>query len=152
MPAVRAAAAGPLLPAARGRPHGPAAPSDTRTSCAYKGQASYLSTATADDVAWTYPEPLREAAEVTGRIAFFNERADVVVDGERLRAPGHALVAALVREPDQRLEPVAHRVVRPEDVRDLRRLVVEPGPIRPAIAVCATWIPCSASSSWSIRA
>ena len=63
------------------------APSETRTACAYKGQASYLSTATDDDVAWYYPEPLREAAEVTGRIAFFNERADVMIDGERRERP-----------------------------------------------------------------
>ena len=63
------------------------APSETRTACAYKGQASYLSTATDDDVAWYYPEPLREAAEVTGRIAFFDERTDVVIDGERRERP-----------------------------------------------------------------
>jgi uncharacterized protein (DUF427 family) len=62
-------------------------PSDTRTFCAYKGQASYLSYGEAADVAWTYPSPLREAAEVTDRIAFFNERADVVVDGTRLERP-----------------------------------------------------------------
>jgi uncharacterized protein (DUF427 family) len=62
-------------------------PSDKRTYCAYKGQASYLSLPGADDVAWTYVEPLREAAEVTGRIAFFNERADIVVDGEPLQRP-----------------------------------------------------------------
>ncbi len=62
-------------------------PSDTRTFCAYKGQASYLSYGEAADLAWTYPAPLREAAEVTGRIAFFNERADVVVDGARLERP-----------------------------------------------------------------
>jgi uncharacterized protein (DUF427 family) len=62
-------------------------PSDTRTFCAYKGQASYLSYGEAADVAWTYPAPLREAAEVTDRIAFFNERADVVVDGARLERP-----------------------------------------------------------------
>ena len=46
-------------------------PSDTRTFCAYKGEASYLSHARRPDVAWTYPAPLREAAEVTGRVAFF---------------------------------------------------------------------------------
>ena len=63
------------------------ATSETRTACAYKGQASYLSTATDDDVAWYYPEPLREAAEITGRIAFFNERADVMIDGERRERP-----------------------------------------------------------------
>ena len=63
------------------------APSDKHTFCAYKGQASYFSLAGEDDVAWTYPEPLREAAEVTGRIAFFNERVDIVLDGERLERP-----------------------------------------------------------------
>lgn len=61
--------------------------SDTRTFCAYKGRASYLSLAGEDDLAWTYPAPLREAAEVTGRIAFFNERIDIVVDGTRLERP-----------------------------------------------------------------
>ncbi len=62
-------------------------PSDTRTACAYKGQASYFSLPGADDVAWTYPEPLREASEVAGHVAFFNEHVDIVVDGERLEPP-----------------------------------------------------------------
>jgi uncharacterized protein (DUF427 family) len=62
-------------------------PSDTQTACAYKGEASYFSTADADDVAWTYRQPLREASEVKDHIAFFNERVDVVVDGERLERP-----------------------------------------------------------------
>jgi uncharacterized protein (DUF427 family) len=62
-------------------------PSDTRSACAYKGHAAYYSAPGADDVAWTYREPLREASEVTNYIAFFNERADIVVDGERLERP-----------------------------------------------------------------
>jgi uncharacterized protein (DUF427 family) len=62
-------------------------PSDTRSACAYKGEASYFSVPGADDVAWTYPEPLREASEVAGYVAFFNERVDIVVDGERLERP-----------------------------------------------------------------
>lgn len=62
-------------------------PSDTRTFCAYKGEASYLSLGGEADVAWTYPAPLREAAEVIDRIAFFNERVDIVVDGNRLERP-----------------------------------------------------------------
>jgi uncharacterized protein (DUF427 family) len=62
-------------------------PSSTRTLCAYKGQATYWSMRDADDIAWSYPEPLREAAEVTDRIAFFNERVDIVVDGRRLERP-----------------------------------------------------------------
>ena len=62
-------------------------PSDKRTFCAYKGEASYLSHADEPDVAWYYPAPLREAAEVTDRVAFFNELADIDVDGERLERP-----------------------------------------------------------------
>lgn len=62
-------------------------PSLTRTLCAYKGQATYWSLQDADDIAWSYPEPLREAAEVTDRIAFFNERVDLVIDGRRIERP-----------------------------------------------------------------
>jgi uncharacterized protein (DUF427 family) len=62
-------------------------PSETRTFCAYKGEASYLSLEGEEDVAWTYPAPLREAAEVTDHVAFFNERVDIVVDGTVLERP-----------------------------------------------------------------
>jgi uncharacterized protein (DUF427 family) len=66
-------------------------PTSTRTYCAYKGQASYWS-ATLDgrqlpDIAWTYPNPLHDAAQVRGLIAFFTERLDVILDGERLERP-----------------------------------------------------------------
>lgn len=63
------------------------APSDIRTFCAYKGEASYLSLEGVGDVAWTYPAPLREASVVTDRIAFFDERVDLVIDGTRLARP-----------------------------------------------------------------
>jgi uncharacterized protein (DUF427 family) len=62
-------------------------PSSTRTFCAYKGQASYWSLEAENDIAWSYPAPLREAAEVTDRIAFFNERVDLVLDGTELERP-----------------------------------------------------------------
>jgi uncharacterized protein (DUF427 family) len=62
-------------------------PTDTRTVCAYKGYASYWSVGDEDDVAWTYEEPLHDAPEVGGRIAFFDERVDVDVDGERQERP-----------------------------------------------------------------
>ena len=62
-------------------------PSPTRTLCAYKGQASYWSVPDEDDIAWSYREPLREAVEVTDRIAFFNERVDLIVNGTRLDRP-----------------------------------------------------------------
>lgn len=61
--------------------------SDHHTWCAYKGRASYWSLPGAPDIAWFYPEALREAAEVEGRIAFWDERADVIVDGERRARP-----------------------------------------------------------------
>jgi uncharacterized protein (DUF427 family) len=66
-------------------------PSGTRTYCAYKGQASYWSATSGGrilpDIAWTYEEPLHDAARVRGLIAFFGERLDVVLDGERLKRP-----------------------------------------------------------------
>jgi uncharacterized protein (DUF427 family) len=66
-------------------------PSGTRTYCAYKGQASYWSATIGGralpDIAWTYQQPLNDAARVRGLIAFFGERLDVVLDGERLDRP-----------------------------------------------------------------
>jgi uncharacterized protein (DUF427 family) len=66
-------------------------PSSTRTYCAYKGQASYWSVAAGDrvvpDIAWAYEQPLHDAAQVRGLVAFFNERLDVIVDGERAERP-----------------------------------------------------------------
>ena len=62
-------------------------PSSTRTLCVYKGQASYWSLEDDDDIAWSYPAPLREAAEVIDRIAFLNERVDLVVNGRGLDRP-----------------------------------------------------------------
>jgi uncharacterized protein (DUF427 family) len=66
-------------------------PSPTRTWCAYKGQASYFSVSAGGrlvpDIAWTYAEPRHDAAEVRDLIAFFDERIDVVLDGERRARP-----------------------------------------------------------------
>jgi uncharacterized protein (DUF427 family) len=66
-------------------------PSSTRTYCAYKGQASYWSATVGHrvipDIAWTYQQPLHDAAQVRGLTAFFDERIDVVVDGERHERP-----------------------------------------------------------------
>ena len=62
-------------------------PSDTRTTCAYKGHASYLSAAGHPDIAWTYEDPLVDAEQVRGLLAFFDEHADVTVDGELRERP-----------------------------------------------------------------
>src|SRR5437667_241709 len=55
--------------------------SDKRTTCAYKGFASYWHVGEEDDIAWTYLDPLHDALPVKALIAFFNERVDVEVDG-----------------------------------------------------------------------
>ena len=62
-------------------------PSDTRTFCAYKGRASYWSLEGEPDVAWSYPEPLREAREIAGLIAFFDERVEVELEGRAMERP-----------------------------------------------------------------
>ena len=66
-------------------------PSDSRTVCAYKGHASYFSYPEAGDdgrsLAWTYVEPLHEAAEIAGMICFYSERSDLDLDGVRLPRP-----------------------------------------------------------------
>jgi uncharacterized protein (DUF427 family) len=62
-------------------------PSDTQTVCAYKGFASYWSVGDEDDVGWTYRDPLHDAGEVGGLIAFFNERVDLEVDEELQERP-----------------------------------------------------------------
>jgi uncharacterized protein (DUF427 family) len=86
---------GPVLPVRAYLPpedvRVPLQPSPTRTWCAYKGEARYWSAELGDrtlpDVAWSYEHPLRDAAGVDGRIAFLNERVDVIVDGERPERP-----------------------------------------------------------------
>src|SRR3712207_4396188 len=50
-------------------------PSETRTTCAYKGHASYFSARlpgvrVEPDIAWTYREPLEDARRVRDLVAF----------------------------------------------------------------------------------
>jgi uncharacterized protein (DUF427 family) len=62
--------------------------SDSVSYCAYKGRASYFSVPNGPtDIAWTYRDPLREAEPVRDYVAFFDERVDVVVDGQRRLQP-----------------------------------------------------------------
>ncbi|MGI9049724.1 MAG: DUF427 domain-containing protein [Rubrobacteraceae bacterium] len=61
---------------------------DTKTECPYKGIASYFSVRTggdlAEDVAWSYPEPLPESEKLPGTLCFFGEGVETEVDGEKL--------------------------------------------------------------------
>ncbi len=58
--------------------------STMRSVCPYKGQASYWSypdSAHGRDIAWSYDERFRDAAQIHGLICFFNERIDLRVNG-----------------------------------------------------------------------
>ena len=66
-------------------------PSDTISRCPYKGVASYWSVRTGEnvhpDLAWSYKSPIPECPKIENLIAFFNERVDLEVDGERQERP-----------------------------------------------------------------
>ncbi len=62
-------------------------PSKLQTQCPYKGTASYWSVNVDDvlveDVVWTYPSPLAESQKIAGLVAFYNDRVDLYIDGEK---------------------------------------------------------------------
>ncbi|NMR30561.1 DUF427 domain-containing protein [Crystallibacter degradans] len=66
-------------------------PSTKTTTCPYKGRARYWSVRAGGqlerDIVWSYAEPIRENPKIRGLLSFYNERVDLVVDGERLERP-----------------------------------------------------------------
>jgi uncharacterized protein (DUF427 family) len=67
-------------------------PSGTVTSCPYKGQTSgYWSVRAGGtvhaDLAWSYDFPTRQLLPIAGLIAFYNEKVDIAIDGQRLERP-----------------------------------------------------------------
>ena len=75
---------------------------DTRTRCAYKGEASWW-TFTAggrrrSDLLWTYSHPLPDCGQIAGLVSFFDDKFDVFVDGARKEPPRTALAAVLLEE------------------------------------------------------
>ncbi|HEY6711616.1 MAG TPA: DUF427 domain-containing protein [Rubrobacter sp.] len=66
-------------------------PSDKNTECPYKGVASYYSVQaggeTREAIVWYYPTPIPAAADIEGRLCFFNEKVDLEVDGEAQQRP-----------------------------------------------------------------
>ena len=59
------------------------APSDHRSTCPFKGYASYWSANVNGEafanVAWSYQDPLDEVAAIAGYIAFYADRVDVTL-------------------------------------------------------------------------
>ncbi|MBD0281392.1 MAG: DUF427 domain-containing protein [Thermoleophilaceae bacterium] len=62
-------------------------PSDHRTACAYKGHATHFTAAGEEAVAWSYEDPLLDAAPVKDLVAFYDERVDLEIDGEPQERP-----------------------------------------------------------------
>jgi uncharacterized protein (DUF427 family) len=62
-------------------------PSDRRTTCPFKGQASYWSVQTNgnvhDDLVWSYETPIPQAAEIAGLMCFYDEQVELTVNGAR---------------------------------------------------------------------
>ena len=60
-------------------------PSDTVTTCPYKGRARYWSVRVGDvvvpDAAWSYPDPIAENPKIRDLVCFYTERVDLLVDG-----------------------------------------------------------------------
>jgi uncharacterized protein (DUF427 family) len=60
---------------------------DTVTHCPYKGQAEYWSVRSPGglrtDLAWSYRTPLPESTKIAGKIAFYNDKVVLYVDGVR---------------------------------------------------------------------
>ena len=57
-------------------------PADHQTMCPYKGIADrYWSLPTAENIAWSYTDPVPAVQNIAGRVAFYNEFVDLVVDG-----------------------------------------------------------------------
>ncbi|GAA1766461.1 DUF427 domain-containing protein [Luedemannella helvata] len=66
-------------------------PSGTVTRCPYKGTAEYWSVEVNgtrhEDLVWIYRAPLPESQKIAGLACFYNEKVDLVVDGERWERP-----------------------------------------------------------------
>lgn len=65
--------------------------SDTRSTCPYKGIASWwgvrVGNRILDDLVWSYPTPIAENPRIAGLMAFLDEKVDLVVDGKRQARP-----------------------------------------------------------------
>jgi uncharacterized protein (DUF427 family) len=66
-------------------------PTETLTHCPYKGTAGYWAVDTGHgthaDLAWVYRTPLPESQKIAGLACFYDEKADVYLDGELQERP-----------------------------------------------------------------
>jgi uncharacterized protein (DUF427 family) len=59
-------------------------PSESSTTCPFKGAASYwtlvIDGQRHEDIVWSYETPIPEMAGIAGRLSFYNERVDLVIE------------------------------------------------------------------------
>jgi uncharacterized protein (DUF427 family) len=62
-------------------------PTSTTSQCPYKGNAVYWSVnvngEVFPDIVWSYPFPTPESEKISNLVAFYNEKVELYVDGER---------------------------------------------------------------------
>ncbi|KAM0559965.1 hypothetical protein ACHAPJ_003919 [Fusarium lateritium] len=60
--------------------------SNLRTKCPYKGDAEYYNVVIDgqefENLVWYYNRPTHESSAITGLVCFYNEKVDVILDGE----------------------------------------------------------------------
>ena len=65
--------------------------SDLITRCPYKGEAEYydvvIGGSVTKNLVWYYRLPTHESAAVAGLVCFYNEKVDILLDGELLERP-----------------------------------------------------------------
>jgi uncharacterized protein (DUF427 family) len=66
-------------------------PTATRTTCPFKGQASYWSAEVGgevhDDLVWSYESPIPDAERIAGLMCFYNHRVELTIDGRSQPGP-----------------------------------------------------------------
>lgn len=62
-------------------------PTSNTTTCPFKGEASYwsleLGNEVHDNLVWSYEAPLPEVLAIGRLLCFYNEKVELIVDGER---------------------------------------------------------------------
>ena len=65
---------------------------DLRTTCPFKGEASYWSAEVGgevyNDLVWSYETPIPQAAQIAGLMCFYTDRVELTVDGQPAGPPG----------------------------------------------------------------
>jgi uncharacterized protein (DUF427 family) len=61
-------------------------PTDTATTCPFKGRASYWSAEvggeTHEDLVWSYVDPIPQAEGIAGLMCFYPDRTELTVNGQ----------------------------------------------------------------------